>query len=168
MYDEEQIVSDLEALYKAKLNDEIDCINTQKNDIPGNPRYIEHIPDSKYIHEALAPNDKKLLNYKGFFLRFGLVASDPRNQQINNQIEDPVVNFEIATFDNGQSDLSNKFYQLIRYRRALLNVINNNNDVFRGFAKPFVTGLSPESFPYGKSKMVLAIGVSIRASITTN
>lgn len=160
IYDEEQIVKDLVQLLQEKLNDEITAINTEKND----SLVLQQIPTDKYVFESL---NKTVLNYKGFFVLYGLRENPPREQNEVNLIEDTTVTVEIATIDSGLKDLNNLFYKLLRYRRALKSLIMKNPDVFRNYAKPFVTSLKPAAFPYSKNVVILSVGLDIRASITS-
>jgi hypothetical protein len=164
-YDEEFIISDLETLFKAELNTFIDCVNTEKGSVSGDPLFIPNIPTDKYCFETL---NKSVNNYKGFFVVFGVTDTPIRDQQENNYIEDLTVAFEICTFDNGTRNMNNKFYQLLRYRRALKAVIMKNPDVFRGYAKPLVGSLKPTAYPYDKQRAILSIGIEIKASVTAN
>ena len=154
MYDEEFMIRDIETLYKNKLNDEIDCINTEKGAVSGDPLFMEHIPSEKYIFETL---DSRLLNYKGFFILYGLVDTPIREQNVNNFIEDVTITFQVATFDKGEKARSNTMYKLLRYRRALKQVIMKNPDVFRNYAKPLMASLKPDAFPYDRKNIILTI-----------
>lgn len=160
-YDEEYMIKDVEETFKASLNAEIDCINTEKND----SIVLEHIPSDKYIFQTL---DKRLLNYTGFFILYGLVDTPPRDAQYNNFIEDVKITIQIATFDKGERDRSKTMYKLLRYRRALKQVIMKNPEIFRGYAKPLVASLRPDAFPYDSKKIILTIGLDITASATAN
>ncbi len=160
-YDEELMIKDIETLFKEKLNDEIDCINAEKND----SLTLDHIPTDKYIFETL---DSRILNYKGFWIQYGLVDTPPREANVDNFIEDVVITFQIATIDKGESQRSNTLYKLLRYRRALKQVIMKNPDVFRNYAKPLVSSLRPDAFPYSNKKVILTIGLEVTASVTAN
>lgn len=164
-YDEEQMIRDIETTFKAKLNAEIDCINTEKGSVSGDALFIDNIPSDKYIFETL---DKRLLNYTGFFILYGLVDTPIREANINNYIEDTTITFQVATFDKGEKARSNTMYKLLRYRRALKQVIMKNPDIFRSYAKPLVGSLKPDSFPFSSKKIILTIGIDIKASVTAN
>ena len=165
MYDEEYMIRDVETLFKNKLNDEIDCINTEKGAVSGDALFLDHIPSEKYIFETL---DKRLLNYTGFFILFGLVDTPLREANTNNFIEDVTLTFQVATFDKGEKARSNTMYKLLRYRRALKQVIMKNPDVFRNYEKPLMASLKPDAFPYSSKKIILTIGIDIKASVTAN
>lgn len=165
MYDEESMIGDIETTFKAKLSAEIDCINAEKGAVDGDNLFLEYINDDKYIFETL---DSRVLNYKGFFILFGLVDTPIREQNLNNLIEDVVITFQVATFDKGDKQRSNLMRKLLRYRRALKQVIFKNPDMFRGYAKPLMASLKPDAFPYGSKNIVLTIGLDIKASVTAN
>lgn len=164
-YDEEYMVQDLEALFKAKLNTMIDCVNTEKGSVSGDPLFIPNIPTDKYMFETL---DRSMNNHKGYFVMYGVSDTPIKAQQSGNYLEDLTIAFEICTFDNGSKNMKNKFYQLLRYRRALKAVIMNNPDVFRGYATPLVGSLKPTAFPFDKHRAILSIGIEIKASVTAN
>lgn len=165
MYDEELMIRDVETIFKAKLNEQIDCINTEKGAVSGDALFIDNIPSDKYIFETL---DKRLLNYTGFFILYGLVDTPLRDAQVDNFIEDVTLTFQVATFDKGEKARSNTMYKLLRYRRALKQVIMKNPDVFRNYAKPLMASLKPDAFPYSSKKIILTIGIDIKASVTAN
>lgn len=165
IYDEEQIILDIETLFKAKLNAQIDAINTEKGAVSGDALFLDQIPSEKYIFETL---DSRLLNYKGFFILYGLVDTPIREAQTDNYLEEVVITFQVATFDKGEKTRQNTLYKLLRYRRALKQVIMNNPDVFRNYAKPLVGSLRPNAFPYDRNNVILTIGIDIKASVTAN
>ena len=164
-YDEEYMIRDIETLYKAKLDAEIDLINTEKGAVGGDALFMDYIAPEKYIFETL---DSRLLNYKGFFILYGLVDTPIREQNVDNFLEDVTITFQVATFDKGEKARSNTMYKLLRYRRALKQVIMKNPDVFRNYAKPLMASLKPDAFPYDRKNIILTIGVDIKASITAN
>lgn len=165
MYDEELMIRDVEALFKAELDAEIDCINLEKGATAGDTLFIPHIPADKYVFETL---DSRLLNYKGFFILYGIVDTPMREAKTDNFIEDVTMTFQVATFDKGEKHRSNTLYKLLRYRRALKAVIFKNPDVFRNYAKPLVASLKPDAFPYDRKNIILTIGLDIKASVTAN
>jgi len=160
-YDEEQMVKDLIQVFKDGLDAEIDCVNTDKNDA----LVLDYIPLDKYVFETL---DSRLLNYKGFFIMYGLVDTPPRDASLNNFIEDVVITIKIATFDSGDKARENTLYKLLRYRQALKRVLMKNPDVFRNYAKPLVSSLRPDAFPYDNRSVILNIGIDVKASVTAN
>lgn len=158
-YDEELMIKDIEAVMREKLNDEITAINTEKND----SLTLDTIPDDKYIFETL---DSRVLNYKGFFILYGLVDTPLREANIESFIEDVTITFQVATFDRGEKERKNTLYKLLRYRRALKQVIMKNSDVFRNYAKPLMASLKPDGFPYDRNNTILTIGIDIKASVS--
>jgi len=164
-YDEELMIRDIETVFKAKLNAEIDCINTEKNVVLGDDLYIPHIAAQDYIFETL---DSRVNNHKGFFILYGLVDTPIREVNLGNFIEDLTVTFQVGTFDNGEKERSNTLYKLLRYRRALKQVIMKNSDIFRSYAKPLVASLKPDALPYSNKRVILKIGIDIKASVTAN
>lgn len=163
-YDEEFMVQDLVDLYKEKLGAEIDCINAEKGATLGDPLFLAQIPTDKYVPTTMGV--KQLLNYTGFWLSYGISDTPIKAQQSGNYLEDLMVSIEIATFDNGTKDSEIIFKKFLRYRRALKNVIMKNPDVFRGYGQPLVGSLKPAAFPYSSKKVILAIGLDIKASMT--
>ena len=161
IYDEEFMIRDAADLFKAKLNAEIVSINTEKNDALA----LDEIPADKYIFETL---DKRLLNYTGFFILYGLLDTPLREVNIDNMIEDVTMTFQVGTFDKGEKERSNTMYKLLRYRRALKQVIIKNPDVFRGYAKPLLKSLKPDSLPFDRNNVILKIGIDLKASVTAN
>lgn len=165
IYDEEEMIRDIETLFKSKLNEEIDCINTQKNAVAGDVLFLDQIPADKYIFETL---DSRLLNYRGFFILYGLMDTPIRESNESNFIEDVTITFQVATFDKGEKTRSNTLFKLLRYRRALKQVIIKNPDVFRNYAKPLMASLKPDAFPYDRKNIILTIGIDVKASVTAN
>ncbi len=158
LYDEELMVRDLADLFKNKLNAEIDLINAEKNDA----LTLDHIPSDKYIFETLGEG---LLNYKGFFIMYGLSDTPLKEATTGNLLEDAVFTFQVGTFDKGEKERSNTLYKLLRYRRALKSLIIKNPDVFRGYAKPLMASLKPDAFPYDSRAIILTVGINVKASI---
>ena len=164
-YDEEQMIRDAETAFKAQLNTEIGLVNTEKGATLGDALFLEDIPSEKYIFETL---DSRLLNYKGFFILYGLVDTPLRGANIDNFIEDVTITFQVATFDKGEKERSNTLYKLLRYRKALKKVVMKNPDMFRNYAKPLMASLKPDSFPYDRKNIILTIGIDLKASVTAN
>lgn len=164
-YDEEQMIRDIETIFKAKLNAEIDLINAEKSAVSGDDLFIPNIASEDYIFETI---DSRVNNHKGFFVLYGIVDTPIREVQEGNFIEDLTVTFQVGTFDNGEKERSNTLYKLLRYRRALKQVIMKNSDIFRSYAKPLVGSLKPDALPYERNRVILKIGIDIKASVTSN
>ena len=165
IYDEESMIRDLETTFKAKLNTEIGLINTEKGAVSGDALFLADIPSDKYVFETL---DSRILNYTGFFILYGLIDTPLREASTDNVMEDVTVTVQIATFDKGEKERSNTLYKLLRYRRALKQVIIKNPDIFRNYAKPLMASLKPDAFPFDNKNVVLTIGVNVKASVTAN
>ena len=110
----------LRLFFKSNLNDEIAAINIEKGAFIGDALFLEDIPTEKYIFESL---DSRILNYKGYFVMYGIVDTPIRDIQEDNFVEDLTMTFQVATFDKGEADRKNTFYKLLRYRRAIKTVL---------------------------------------------
>jgi len=161
IYDEELMLKDIEILFQAKLPAEITAINTEKADA----LVLDLIPNDKYIFETL---DSRILNYRGFFIMYGLKDTPVRETNTETFLEEVEITFQIATFDKGEKERKNTLYKLLRYRRALKAVILKNPDVFRGYAKPLMKSLKPDAFPYDNKNIILTVGIDIKASVTAS
>lgn len=160
LYDEENIIKDLLALFQNNLDDAIDCVNQIKDD----SIVLETIPNDMWLFTTL---DSSVLNYRGAFICYGFVDTKPSQSQTGNWIENVVSRFEVCVFDDGKRDRSETLFRLIRYRTALKHIINKNPDVFRGYGKPSLKSLEPTAFPYpGTTDLVFSIGLDIECSIT--
>jgi len=166
IYDEEMAFTDLINMFKNGLNAEIACINTQKNEIAGNPLYIPEIPLDKYVPTTLGV--KQLLNYTGFFVAYGIADTPINSQSEANYLEDFTIMIEVATFDYGNKDPEILYTQFLRYRKALKNLVMKNPEVLRGYGKINVGSLNPAAFPYDRNKVILSIGLNVKASFTAN
>ncbi len=164
MYDEELAYLDVINLFKNKFNTEIGCVNTEKVAVTGDTLFLEDIPITKYVPVTMGT--KQLLNYKGFFVSYGLTKSGATNQQEGNFVDEMSVMVEVATFDDGIKNPDDLYLKLLRYRKAMKNLVMKNPDVFRGYAKPSVESLVPASFPYDSRRTILSIGLVIKASFT--
>lgn len=161
-YDEEFILDDCIAAFKKSLNTEIAKINAEKLSI-GDTLVLDPIADDNYVFATLSESH---LNYKGFFLMYDL--SDPgalKEASPEAQAEDATVTVMIGVFDQGEKERSNLLRKLLRYRRALREVVINSPDMFRGHAKPLLASLKPNAFEFNRV-IVLTSGVDIKASIT--
>ncbi len=161
MYDDEQVIRDIETLMKAQLNTEIACINTQKNDA----LILATIPSDHYVFETL---DSRVNNFKNFFILYGLVNNEAVTAQADNFVEPVTVTVQAATFDCGEKTRSNTIYKLLRYRNAIKNVLLKNTDVFQGYSIPLIKGLKPEGLPFDNKRVILTCGIDVTASITAN
>lgn len=157
-YDSEQFLRDLETIYKAKLNDEITAINTEKGDfsidsIEAEAWYLDRIP--------------KVWSYNRNVI-FGLHENPNQVQsQAGNVLKTVLVQFEVLIPDAGAAESEALVYELLRYTRALKQVAYKNFDKFRGRATLMVESLDPVRFPLN-GKMVRTGGVTVKASLTDN
>lgn len=165
MYDEEYMIDDIEATFKEKLNDKIAAINTEKGAVAGDDLFLEDIQDNDYIFETL---DSRLNNHRGFFVLFGLVETEATDPNIESFVDGVTITFQVGTFDKGEQHRRITLTKLLRYRRALKQVVMCSPDMFRGYAKPLMASLKPDAFPYDNRRTILKIGVDIKASITGN
>ena len=164
-YDIELMLKDVETTMKEKLNDCINAINAEKLLLdPADNLQISTIADDKYFASTMSKN-RGLLNVKGFFVMYGISQTPVRGAQVGDEIEDLTITFEVCTFDNGDKNINNLFYQLLRYQRALKGVIKNTPEVFRNTAKPLITGLKPEVFPYDAKYAIISTGINLKASV---
>ncbi|NJM55065.1 MAG: hypothetical protein HC841_03335 [Verrucomicrobiae bacterium] len=161
IYDAEQVLRDLEQSFKDNLNTEIAAVNAEKADA----LTIVDIPDDKYVFMTL---DERMLNFKGFWFQYGLMESPPSQASPDNFREDVTVTLQVACFDQGDRDRSATLYRLLRYQRAIKQVILKNPDLFQGYSKPLVQSLEPAAYPFDNKLVILSIGVNITVSITAN
>lgn len=164
VYDEEYMIEDLVACMKANLNTEIAAINTEKGAVSGDSRYLDTIPNDSYIFAAI---DEQTINYKGFFVIYDLIDTPITAVQTQNSIESVIISFEVATFDENNVDRNETLFKLLRYRRAVKNVIMKNPEVFRGYAKALMTSLKPNVLPYAEGVNILKAGIDVTASVTS-
>ncbi len=162
IYDEENVLKDLLACFQANFTQAITCVNTVKND----SITLEDIPLDMWSMVSL---DSSVLNYRGFFIMYGFVDNKISEVQEDNWLEPVATRFEVCTFDNGERDRSETLYKLIRYRRALKDVLIKNPDVLRGYSKPLARSLEPTAFPYpGTQDFIISVGLDIQAMITAS
>lgn len=165
IYDEENMIDDAVALFKAELTNEIDAVNLEKGAVSGDALFLDNISNQDYIFETL---DSTVLNIAGYFVMYGLKTTNPTSPSIDNFIDGVTMTFLVATFDNGEENRQETLKKLLRYRKALKQVIMKNPDVFRGYAKPLVASLKPDAFPFDRKNIILTMGVDIIASVTAN
>ena len=162
IYDEENVLKDLLACFQANFSTAIACVNTVKND----SIILEDIPLDMWSMVSL---DSSVLNYRGFFIMYGFVDNNLTEVQADNWLEPVATRFEVCTFDNGERDRSETLYRLIRYRRALKDILLKNLDVLQGYSKPLIKSLEPSAFPFpGTQDFIISVGIDIKAMITAN
>lgn len=160
MYDVESAVRALVTLYKAKLNDTITAINTEKSD----SIVLATIPDDLYSLEVVTED---MLNYDQAFIMYSVQQPKTKSPLATNFIKTIPITFTVWIPDMGNANRDDEFYKILRYQRALESVIIKNSGVFQNYSNPSVTSLSPDAFQYG-SKIFLNIGVEISLTISAH
>lgn len=164
VYDEEYMIEDFIACMQANLNAEITLVNTDKGAVAGDSRYLDQIPNDSYIFAAL---DETTINYKGFFILYDLMDTPINKVQNSNALENVQLSFEVCTFDELNDNRNETLFKLLRYRRAVKNVVMKNPEIFRGYAKALMTSLKPNALPYSEKATILKAGIEVTASVTT-
>ncbi len=162
IYDEESLLEDVKNLLDTKLTEQFVKINREKNAVSGNYLYLDPIPQDAIIFEIL---DKRVLNFAGYFIYYGLSPATIREESRAGFIEDWSIYINFAVFDSGELFRNNIFLKLIRYRRGLIQAILDDPGLFRSFAKPLIKNLRPDSFPYSKNRIIINLGIELSASI---
>ena len=153
-YDIEQLLTDIETILKANLNTKILAVSADK----GDGIVLKPISASAYITQSL---NMKMMKYDPFVLT-GVSAiesgtSGPGCSQV------PTIQIMVIMADGGRADLLSR---LLRYQRALLEVIQEN------FSKiPEASNLSIESLvpvaieDINSSAPFRGIGIAVKAAI---
>ena len=165
IYDEENAIEDLVTTMKENINVAIQKINTEKNSVAGDVRFIEELNLDKFYFATLS---EETLNYKKFFAIYDIESMPTSNQQLGNFSETINLFFEVGCFDEYNKDRNNTLFKLLRYRKAIRRVIQENPAMFRGYGKPLVTSLSPSVYPVSKSLTVIRAGVTVSLTLTDN
>ena len=163
-YDVELLLSDVSAMFIAKLNTKITAVNLEKqNDTPemgdnfdidlinANAWYLNHIPS--------------IWSYPVFVV-YGLAAIEANENQ--NDVFGKKVDlfFEVVIPDAGEKKNESQIYKLLRYSRCLEEVVMENYDTIRGYGKLTVASLVPTAIEVN-GKILKASGVTVSASITS-
>jgi len=158
LYDLEQLVRDLETLFKAQLNTEISIVNADKADfalplIKENAWYMNHIP--------------KVWNHSEWIVWGMSNAPETTDRQQDNRMREARIFFEVLIPDRGNNTEPN-FYKILRYSRALEAVANKNFDkVGRGIVKLQVDQSVPVGFQVeGISKPIISGGIIVKANMS--
>jgi hypothetical protein len=160
IYDEENFLNDVLALIQDKLPAKLIAINSRKSD----SITLDAIANEAYHFQTL---DAAALNFRGFFILYGFNENKPTQIQNDNMLEPVNVSFEVGTFDNGERDRAETIKRLIRYRRALKEVLFENFDYFKGYTKPTLVSLEPAAFVFPNTNdLILSAGVEIQGIIT--
>lgn len=153
-YDVEQLLTDIVAILKANLNTKILAVSADK----GDSIVLKPINANAYVTQSL---NMKLMKYDPFVLT-GISAlesqvSGPGCSHV------PTIQIMVIMADNGRADLLSR---LLRYQRALLEVIQEN------FSKiPHASNLSIESLvpvaieDMNSSAPFRGIGIAVKAAI---
>ncbi len=157
IYDIEDYIKDLRDLYIAQLNTEIGIVNTAKGDftiatINASAWYLTRLP--------------KIFSYEQFIV-WGLDETPLTDRQENSGMQTIRTFFEVVLADAGEKESESVVFKLLRYTRALQQVLNKNPNKFRGIAHPVVDRLEPTQFDV-LGKLYHSAGVSIKASFSTN
>jgi hypothetical protein len=157
-FDTEELLKASAAKMKEKLNDEIACIATEKNvTIPAvndGAWYFQNLSDEAFSYPT--------------FVVWGMYDNPVQTDtQENNAIKQVKIFFEVCLPDEGGPISQNVFYKLLRYTRALEQVVDKNFDKIRSGTKVKVDSLSPTSFDLG-GKVFRSAGILISAHISRN
>lgn len=157
-YDTEQVIFDIEALFKSKLNTEIGLVNTEKSD----SIVLVTIPTNTYVFSNFP---SEIVNYEVCVV-WGIEPNDSVNEENEiNYIESTNLTYEVCLSDAGELDRGEILRRLLRYTKALKNVVMKNTDVLQGYGKVKVRALEPSGFAINK-QMFLSAGIGITATIT--
>ena len=157
IYDTEQFLRDLETVMKANLNTKITAINTEKGDFE-----IANINDGAWYFQNL---NSEVFSYAQF-IAWGLGNSpDSQGEQNDNYMERIRVMYEVCLADEGERSSRGINYKLLRYQRAMKEVVLENFDSYRGHTKTLITSLTPTSFTLD-GKLFRSAGIQIQAALT--
>jgi len=140
--DPEDLTRQIEVFFKAKLNTEIGLLNTEKaaNEISEDDGPIETIEDDAWYLLQLP----QTWDYQQFVI-WGLTNLQPEQQQEDNHVYNLEWLFEVVMVDSGEPNDSTEFYKLLRYTRALSNIVTKNVDEIQRGYKFKVQSLEPAS-----------------------
>lgn len=161
VYNEESLIISLEELFMTNYNNYITEINNEKSLTASDPLFLSEIPATKYVFESISPVNKTLID---FFIVYGLMENDVSDPE-QYPIRLSVVSFQVAFFDSGIANRRNIFFKLIRYREAMMKLINDNKNVFQGYSNVTIDKLLPKSFAYDKDTDIITSGVNIGAKL---
>ena len=161
-YDVEYFLNDIERVFKANLNDQIDLVNDEKNNrtdttdddftiarIPDDGWYLNHIPE--------------VWSYKQFIL-WGLEDLQIKRPQPDGAFLEVKAFIEVAIPDDGEESKKSMFYKQLRYSRSLQDVALKNFDKIRGYGKIQVDALSPTLVSISDKRLRVS-GITITALI---
>lgn len=156
-YDAESLIADLETILKADLNDKLSEITAEK----GDGLELKSVDSNAYIFQT--QNDT-IANYDPFIY---FEISEVETLGIGPATSEKIfVTIVILVVDSGQDLSIGK--RLIRYSRALKEVIEANWDKIPHTLKMSVKSLSPSPFRYAfanSADTYRAVGVQVEANI---
>ena len=154
-YDNEQFARDVEALLKAELNTKIGEINTEKAD----SITIGTVDDAAYVFQSM--NDS-IMNYDPW-LFFG--EEPPSTAEGIGPVTSRAINMDVVIVIQYGNDLDTG-YKLLRYRRALREVFEENYDKINNRNKVTISDIGPIPFAgINEEHPMVAIGVQIKGSV---
>lgn len=161
-YDIELLLSDLEALFKSKLNDKITAVNLEKNTLTDETNDNFNISsinnNAWYFHQL-----PSTWSYEEFVV-FGLQDISIEDGMPLGQIQKVSIFFEVAIVDAGENENESQIFKLLRYTRCLQEVATENFDKLRGYSNLTVDSLPPTLIEFSGKKLKTA-GIIISASI---
>lgn len=161
IYNEENLITDLESLFHNNYWRYILATNDEHLIGSTDPLYIPEIDNDKYVFEPSKDLNRAL---NKFFIVYGLTENDVFTPE-QHPIRYSTVSFEVAYLDTGLANRRNLFIKILRYRQAMLNMLNDNSNVFSGYSSLKIDKLLPRSFEYDNNVDVLTGGVSVSARL---
>ena len=155
-FDVEQFVKNVVTVLKANLNAKILEIDTEKGDFT-----LDQIPAEAWFFN-LYPKDSA---FKVFII-YGIL-SEPNLDSIEGAaLREVTIQLEVGLPDRNWKETESGAYRILRYRRALEEVVSNNFRKFGNGKKPLVIALSPASLKY-KGSMTNFAGINISINLDT-
>lgn len=155
VYDLESLLTDLEALFKANLNNKIASIDNEKPNSLG----LKPVVDEAYFLQTL---NERAVNVDPFIL-YGVedIQSTGLGPATQSSFQISVV---LALADHGEE--MNTTYRMFRYQRAIREVLEENWNESTNGVKLTVTSLVPVQLSlFNSDDNYRAIGVLITASM---
>jgi len=131
-YDVEKFCRDALAIIKSKLNTKISAINSEKADVA-----IDSIGTDAWFNSMIPANFTAPV-----FVIWGLTDQSPTDFEPEATLSKVTLSFEIGLADKNWADLE-CFYRLLRYQRALTEVVNENSQLFGNGRQPKIESLPP-------------------------
>jgi len=158
-YDTESFLKQLITLLKANLNTQISAINTEKADFS-----IDTIDDDAWYFQNL--NDNVFNNT--VFVAYGIEANAKVSEpQQDNYVKEISVFIEVSMSDDGDTTNENVMWRLLRYTRALEEVVFKNYQKIDSRAKLRVKNLEPTSFSL-EGRLFRSAGINVTAALTAD